>query len=86
MFDDAEYKVSSQYYRSVQALAKGDCLMVGLIGYYYPARVWMDKSGNFYATHEYDEKVYRFSSIFALIEHELSHIDIKTVAIPIKNN
>lgn len=81
MFDDAEYKIFSQEYKDVYSYAKEEFALIGIIGYYYPARVWMGKSGKVYATHEYDDGVKEFSSIFELIEDELDGIEIDTVMV-----
>lgn len=84
MYDDADYKVLSAEYKDVLSFAKENCVMVGNIGYYYPARVWMDKYGRFYTTHEYADNVKAFSSVIELIEYELSRIEIDSVMMKIK--
>ena len=84
MFDDAEYKILSLGYKNVLSLAKEECVIIGNIGYYYPARVWMDKRGNFYTTHEYSDDVKVFASVIELIEDELSCVELDTVMIPNK--
>lgn len=81
MFDDAEYKIPSEDYINISYCAKEEFAMIGKIGYYYSAEAWMGKSGELYTTHEYDEHVYTFPSIFDLIEHELRTVEIDTVMV-----
>jgi hypothetical protein len=72
MYDDADYKVLSEKYINIQGVAKEAFVYVGEIGYYYPAEVWIGESGRIYATHEYDNNIHTFESVFDLIEWELS--------------
>lgn len=39
MYDNAEFTIESEEYKSVKAFAEENVVMVGEIGYYYPARV-----------------------------------------------
>ena len=82
MFDDAEYKLESHEYTNVLQFAPegSNPILVGEIGYYYPARVWIDTNGKIYATHEYNENVLVFESVIELIEHELTGHDFSSVA------
>lgn len=82
MFDDAEYKLESHEYTNVLEAApeESNPVLVGEIGYYYPARVWIDTNGKVYATHEYNENVLVFESVIELIEHELTGHDFSSVA------
>ncbi|MBU5484333.1 SUKH-3 domain-containing protein [Clostridium sp. MSJ-11] len=80
MFDDAEFMVYSEDYQGVERKANEGFILVGQIGYYYPACVWIGESGKLYATHDYDEQVYVFNSVFELIEHELQSHEMTSVA------
>ena len=82
MYDDAEYTIKSEEYESVLDFATEDdnLVMVGEIGYYYPARVWIGESGKLYATHDYDEEVLVFDSIVQLIGHEVKGREFSTIA------
>ena len=71
MFDDADYKVPSEGYASVEQIAGEAFVFVGYIGYYYPARVWIGESGRVYATHEYDTVAHAYDSVVDLIVWEL---------------
>ncbi|MHC1747353.1 MAG: SUKH-3 domain-containing protein [Cellulosilyticaceae bacterium] len=81
MFEDAKYEVYSEDYRAVLDLAKEKVVLVGEIGFYYPGLVWIGESGNLYATHEYDYKVYTFKSIIELISRELVAHDMTSLAV-----
>lgn len=54
--------------------------MVGEIGYYYPARVWIGNSGTMYCTHEYEDDVLKFDSVLQLIHYELLNHDLESFA------
>ena len=68
-------------YINVKKVAKEKVVLVGDIGYYYPASVWIGESGKIYATHDYDSEVYIFDSVVDLIEHELRMNDFDYVTI-----
>jgi len=72
MFDDSDYKMPSGDYVRIAQVANEGFVLVGSIGYYYPANVWIGESGRVYATHEYDMVVHSFDSVVDLIEWELS--------------
>lgn len=55
--------------------------MIGEIGYYYPARVWIGESGKIFCTHEYDEEVLIFDNVIELIRHEISGHEPNTVSL-----
>ena len=71
MFDDADYKVPSEDYVSVEQIAGEAFVFVGSIGYYYSARVWIGESGRVYSTHEYDMDAHAYDSVVDLIVWEL---------------
>ena len=80
MFDDQKYLIHSTEYQAVLDTAHEHFILVGEIGYYYPARVWIGESGTLYATHDYDEQVLVFQTILELISHELISHDMTSVA------
>ena len=80
MYDDSEYRMESEEYRAVKEYAKENIILVGEIGYYYPARVWIGNSGTFYCTHDYEEDCFKFDSVIALISYELSAHEFSSVA------
>ena len=80
MYDDSEYRMESEEYRAVKEYAKENIILVGEIGYYYPARVWIGNSGTFYCTHDYEEDCLKFDSVIALISYELSAHEFSSVA------
>lgn len=80
MYDDSVYILESDEYKSVKAFSKEYVVMVGEIGYYYPARVWIGNSGTIYCTHDYEDDVRKFDSIIQLILHELFNHDLESVA------
>ena len=71
MFDDRDYKLPSAHYLAVSQIANEHFVLVGSIGYYYPAEVWIGESGRIYSTHEYDMVVHFYDSIVDLIVWEL---------------
>lgn len=81
MFDDQKCEVCSADYQAVLDTACEKVILVGEIGYYYPACVWIGESGKLYATHEYDEQVLVFQSVPELISHELLSHDLGSVAL-----
>lgn len=80
MYDDSVYILESDEYKSVKAFSKEYVVMVGEIGYYYPARVWIGNSGTIYCTHDYEDDVRKFDSVIQLILHELFNHDLESVA------
>ncbi len=82
MYDDAEYSIKSEEYESVLKLApeQNNMVMVGEIGYYYPARVWIGECGKLYATHDYEDDVLVFDSLIDLIEYEVKGRAFTSVA------
>lgn len=80
MYDDPNNTIESEEYSAVKACAEETVVMAGEIGYYYPARVWIGDSGTIYCTHEYDDKVLKFDSVMGLLQHELSHHSLDSVA------
>lgn len=80
MYEDAKYEIESDEYRNVKACSNEDAVMVGEIGYYYPARVWIGNSGTIYCTHEYEDDVRKFDSVMSLIASELENRQFDSVA------
>lgn len=80
MYDDSVYILESDEYKSVKAFSKEYVVMVGEIGYYYPARVWIGNSGTIYCTHDYEDDVRKFDSVVQLILHELLNHDLESVS------
>ena len=81
MFDDEDYKIPSDYYINIERTALEKFVYAGIIGYYYPARVWIGESGKIYATHEYDFDVHVYDSVIDLIEWELARQDFDYVTV-----
>lgn len=71
MFDDSEYTKYSEDYMYVQDTANEKIILLGKIGYYYPAIVWIGESGSLYVDHDYDTEIRVFNDIFDFIEFEL---------------
>lgn len=71
MYDDVDFVVESEEYKSVKDFSKEYVVMVGMIGYHYPARVWIGESGKIYCTHDYEDDVLLFDSVVQLLLHEL---------------
>lgn len=82
MYDDAEYTIKSEEYESVLNFApeQKNMVMVGEIGYYYPARVWIGECGKLYATHDYEDDVLVFDSLIELIEYEVKGCEFTSIA------
>lgn len=53
--------------------------MLGIIGYYYPAIVWIGESGALYVDHDYDTEIRVFNDIFDFIESELEREKMQVV-------
>ncbi len=45
-------------------------VMIGEIGYYYPARIWIGSGSTIYATYSYNENVKRYDNIAELIGYD----------------
>lgn len=71
MYDDVNGELESEEYAAVKEYETNVC-MIGEIGYYYPARVWIGDSGKILCTHEYDEEVLIFDNVIELIRHEIT--------------
>ena len=80
MYDDPDDSIESGRYSAAKACAGEPIVMVGEIGYYYPAQVWIADSGKLYCTHEYHEQVLAFDNVIELIQHELSKTPLDSVA------
>lgn len=80
MYDDVNGKLESEEYAAVKKYDTNVC-MVGEIGYYYPARVWIGESGKILCTHEYDEEVLIFDHVIDLIRHEIIGHEPNTVSL-----
>ena len=78
MYDDMDGVLESQEYKAVKDYDKIIC-MIGEIGYYYPARVWIGNSGRLFCTHEYDEEVLVFDDVIELIRYEIEGHEPETV-------
>ena len=78
MYDDMAGELESVEYKAVKACDKNIC-MIGQIGYYYPASVWIGESGKLFCTHEYDEEVLMFDDVTGLIKHEIAGHEPDTV-------
>lgn len=81
MYDDAEYTLKSREYASALEAAGEALTLVGEIGHYYPANVWIGGSGKIYATHDYNEIVYAFDTVAELIENEIGRLEFTYVTI-----
>ena len=71
MYEDGIIDCPSDDYCRVQYKAQENVLLVGCIGFYYPADVWIGESSKLYATHEYELELRVFDNIFQLIHMEL---------------
>lgn len=80
MYDDSDYKIETDEYRNAKAYSNEYIVMIGEIGYYYPARVWIGDSGTIYCTHEYEDNVIKFDSVVQLIHYELLSHDLESIA------
>ena len=84
MYDDADFIVKSEEYKSALEYSKETIALVGQIGYYYPACVWIGESGKLYCTHDYNDDVLVFDTVIELMLHELSaHNNIIAIIIEI---
>ena len=79
MYNDSEYRWNQRNI-GCKRVCEGKYNLVGEIGYYYPARVWIGNSGTFYCTHDYEEDCLKFDSVIALISYELSAHELSSVA------
>lgn len=71
MYDDLKGELESDEYRAVKAYDT-NIYMIGEIGYYYPARVWIGDSGTLFCTHDYNDEVLAFNSVIELIKYEIT--------------
>ena len=78
MYDDVNGELESEEYAAVKEYDTNVCL-IGEIGYYYPARVWIGESGKILCTHEYDEEVLIFDNVIELIRYEITAHEPNTV-------
>jgi len=85
MYDDLHFSVKSEDYQNVINTAKEYVVMVGEIGYYYPAQVWLAESGKIYCTHDYECDVLKFDTIMQLMLYELKGKNIESVVIHYRN-
>ena len=63
----------------VEKIAGQNCQPLGVIGYIYPAEVWISEYGKLYAQYEYRDAILCFDNIYSLIEEDLKKIDIEYV-------
>ena len=64
----------------IEHLAQQCCQGIGLIGYYYPAEIFISEHSMLYAKYEYQEEIECFPDIFALLERELRQCKLNAVA------
>lgn len=64
----------------IEQVAGEQCQPIGVIGYYYPAQVWISEHGKLYAKYEYQDKIECFPDVFTLIERELKNCTVESVA------
>lgn len=64
----------------IEQAARQKCQPIGLIGYYYPAEVWISEHGKLYAKYEYQDEIECFPDVFDLIERELRSLNLDSVA------
>lgn len=64
----------------IEQLAQQRCQGIGLIGYYYPAEIFISEHSMLYAKYEYQEEIECFPDIFALLERELRQCKLNAVA------
>ena len=56
--------------------------LVGEIGYYYPARVWIGESGVFYTLHEYDHgEVHSYRTFIDFLKWETSKLKLDSAEV-----
>lgn len=79
MYDDAAFQYASSDYATIQTLTDQRVMLVGEIGYYYPGRVWIDESSRLFTSHEYDDKIHQYTTVFELIEDELKFHEMTSV-------
>lgn len=79
LYDDLDGALKSEEYKAVEKYDENIC-MVGEIGHYYPARVWIGNSGKLICTHDYEDEVLIFENVFELIEYEIAALDITSVS------
>lgn len=80
MYDDADSTIESEEFQQAKAYAGENIVMVGEIGYYYPAKVYLSDSGAIYSTHDYNYEVRKFNSVIELIDDELKNHNLDSVA------
>lgn len=66
--------------KEIEQVAQKPCQPIGLIGYYYPAQVWISEDEKLYAKYEYQDEIECFPDVFTMIECELKNCTIYSVA------
>lgn len=79
MFGGKECTIPSEDYMYVQDIANEKIILLGEIGYYYPAIVWIGESGSLYVDHDYDTEIRVFDDIFDFIKSELEREKMQVV-------
>ena len=67
---DYMYSFADNQKKAVEQIAGEYVVIVGEIGYYYPARIWFGSNNKIYTTHEYDEIVHVYDNIIDLILYD----------------
>ncbi len=80
MYSGPAGSIESDEYSTAKAFAGEPIVLIGEIGCYYPARVWIGGSGTLYSTHEYNNDILGFDSVPKLLLAELSNLALESVA------
>ena len=67
---------------AINDAAREETTLVGEIGYYYPARVWIGASGAFYTLHEYDHgEVHFYRTLIDFLMWETKQLSLDSAVI-----
>ena len=71
MYEDQNRETPSDDFRAVREKAGEAVILAGCIGFYYPGDVWIGESGALYVTHEYEDRVRVYDTVFQQLHDEL---------------
>lgn len=63
------------YLERVQFVSGEPAFLVGNIGYYYPAMVYIAQSGKIYTAHDYDDLIHCYESVPEMLKYDFIHSD-----------
>ncbi|WP_295092535.1 SUKH-3 domain-containing protein [uncultured Ruminococcus sp.] len=74
-FEQDFAEMFDSYLERIQLVSGESAFLVGNIGYYYPAMVFIAQSGKIYTAHNYDDLIHCYESVSEMLKYDFTHSD-----------